>query len=249
MNAYLNRWDMEADPASAFSRESVWFLHKRLSGETSLRTRFFTRDEGIVDALYKGGRTPKKHALLQAFTPLWVTFNVRHEWHYVQKLEVESPPLPLQGPALFSGLYVNEIIHRLLKPLDPAPDLFTDYVTTLSALAVAPDRLAIEPILRQFERALLSAVGYEVSLTHEAISGALIDPSARYQLKVGVGFVAAKEGHSGAHLRAFAENDWNASPAVLTTAKSIMRKAIAHALNGEPIQSRIFYPKSEPVPV
>ena len=217
----------------------AFFIHKRVSGDTSLRVRFLTQEFGMVDALYKGARMPKKQAILQPFMQLWLALDVRHDWYYVRQLESEVPSIVLSGHTLFAGLYLNEILHGLLKPFDAHPSLFLIYINTLHGLSNASDRLEIELILRRFERALLSAVGYAFSLTHEATSDRLIEPSLRYQFRVGSGFVLSKEGFLGAHLLALADDSFDEDR--LRTAKIIMRQAIVHAMDGREIHSRKLY--------
>lgn len=219
---------------------SAWFLHKRPSGDTSLRVSFFTREHGIIEALYKGGRTPKKQAILQPFMPLWLVLDERNNWYYVQKLECESQALTLPGLALFAGLYVNEILYSMIKPQDACEALFSAYVRTIESLATASCRLTVEPILRRFERQLLNTAGYALSLTHEAESGELITAERTYQFMAGVGLIGAKNGLLGAHILAMAEDKFDDAD-TLRTAKMIHREAIAHAMDGKVIQTRALY--------
>lgn len=219
---------------------SAWFLHKRLSGDTSCRVSFYTREHGIIEALYKGGRTPKKQALLQPFTPLWLVLDVKREWYYVRQLELEAPSLFLKGHSLFSALYLNEILYMLLKPRDPDQDLYFAYVNALEGLAKASERLMLEPIIRRFERSLLSAVGYALELTHDAKTGRNIDPSGHYHFIAGVGLIESQKGLSGAHILAFADDRLDCIES-MRTAKLITRKAIALAIDGKEIQSRAFF--------
>lgn len=218
----------------------AFFLHKRVSGETSFRVRLFTFEHGVIDALFKGGRTPKKQLHLQSFTPLWVSLDVRGGWYYVRQLECDAPPHVFVGDALFSGLYMNELIYLMLKPHDPSPVLFKSYISALQALANVSDRLSIEPILRRFERSLLSATGYEVSLRHDAQTGRQIESALCYQYKVGTGFIVSKEGISGAHILAVCDDRLD-SLDVLRVAKFIMRQSINFALDGKSIKTRGLY--------
>ena len=218
----------------------AWFLHKRASGDTSLRVSFFTKEHGIVEALYKGGRTPKKQAVLQPFMPLWLSLDTRRDWYYVQKVECESPAFVLPGLALFAGLYVNEILYSMLKPHDASTKLFTAYVKTIEALARASCRLTVEPVLRRFERVLLNAAGYALSLTHDAQSGELITPEQTYQFVAGFGLVCAKNGLLGTCILAIADDKLD-DPNILRTAKIIHREAIAHAMDGKVIKTRALY--------
>jgi hypothetical protein len=54
----------------------------------------------------------------------------------------------LIGEALFSGLYLNELLIRLLPAEDPHPGVFDHYAATLLALA---EGRPLEPLLRSFE--------------------------------------------------------------------------------------------------
>ena len=221
---------------------NAWFLRSYPSGDTSLRTIFFTCEYGIVEALYKGGRTPKKKYNLQPFMPLWLALDVRYEWHYVRNLESNSPALYLRGQALFSGLYVNELLCSMLKPHDAAPVLFEAYVKTLQGLTQAVDRLCIESLLRRFECVLLDVAGYAVSFTHDAQTGQEINPDAFYRFVAGAGFYVSKDGFSGQHILAFSTGKLEDAE-TLRTVKGFMRQAMAHALDGKEIQSRKLYHK------
>lgn len=219
---------------------NAWFLHKRLSGETSYRVSFFTQEHGIIEALYKGGRAPKKQALLQPFAPLWLALDVKHDWYYVRQLELESSALRLDGHLLYSALYLNELLYLLLKPRDPDPDLYVAYVKALHELSHSADRTSIEPILRRFEKALLSAVGYALDLCCEAMSDKEIDASSYYHFIPGVGLLPAKEGLKGEYIHAFAEDRLVCTES-RRVAKSITRKAVSLAIDGKEIQSRKFF--------
>lgn len=218
----------------------AWFLRSFPSGDTSLRISFFTKEYGIVDALYKGGRTPKKKSALQAFMPLWLALDVRHEWYYVRHLESDAPILFLPGKTLFAGLYVNEILYAMLKPHDAVPILFDAYIDTLQGLTEVSDRLDIESLLRRFERVLLDVTGYGVSFTQDAKTGQAIQPSAFYRFAAGFGFYESKDGFLGQHIMAFSLGKLEDAD-TLKAVKSFMRQAIAHAMDGREIQTKKLY--------
>lgn len=194
----------------------------------------------MVTGLCKGGRTPGKQSSLQAFTPVWVVFDERRDWHYVRQLEVTSMPLNLIGQNLFAGLYVNELLYHALRPQDQNAELYDVYKHTLHALTEVTEQLALEILLRRFEWTLLAACGYQMSLTHDARSGLMIIPEGQYTLIVGEGFIIVEQGICGAHILALAEGKLD-DPLVLKSAKRIMRRAIDHALGGRSIKSRELY--------
>lgn len=219
----------------------AWVLHKIPSGDSSARVTFFTREKGILNCLCKGGRTPKKQALLQAFSPLWLSLDSRRDWHYAHHIEPLRMSLNLKGNALFAGLYVNELLYYALKPMDSQPELFDVYLNTLQGLSIMNERLAIEMLLRRFEWFLLQSCGYLVSFNHTADSRIPIVANQYYQFVAGRGFITAERGIPGACILALAQGHFEQLD-VLKTAKFIMRQAIDHFLEGRILKSRSLYP-------
>lgn len=218
----------------------AWVLHKRTIGDTSAQVTFFTREKGLVCASFKGGRTPKKQALLQAFTPLWLSLDATRDWHFVRHIEALSPSLTLSNECLFSGLYVNELLYNALTPLEPSAVLYDAYVHTLNSLTIATQRLTLEVILRRFEWQLLHVCGYQISLTEDAYTGVSIEADKYYTFIPGDGLVNSQKGILGVHIIAFAQDSFEDMGA-LKAAKWIMRRAIDHALEGTPIKSRALF--------
>ncbi|MBA2709822.1 MAG: DNA repair protein RecO [Tatlockia sp.] len=217
----------------------AWVLHKKPSGDSSLRLTFFTRKMGIVECLYKGGRTPKKQAVLQPFQSLWLNLNVHRDWYFVRHIEIIKNTIPLKGNALFAGFYVNELLYYALKPQDPQPELFNAYVQVMQGLSAISERLAIEILLRRFEWILLKACGYSLKPQNG------FKQEHYYQLIAGEGFVKAEAGFSGKDIIELAEGRLE-TLSVLKSAKLIMRQAIDHLLNGRVLKSRsLFLAKSD----
>lgn len=218
----------------------AWVIHKQWSGDTSARVSFFTRELGLIQCLCKGGRTPKKQSLLQAFTPLWVSVDERYDRYYTKNLESISPMLHLEGNSLFSGLYLNELLYYALSPVVPDTELFNAYLMTLKGLVLTQDRLVVEPLLRRFEWTLLKACGYSFSFTEETRTGVLIGANAYYQFVAGEGFLSASKGIPGEHLLAIADDNLS-NIDYLKSAKMIMRQAIDHLLGGREIKARLLF--------
>jgi len=213
----------------------AWLLHKVPSGETSVRLSLFTCDKGIVPCLYKGGRTPKKQAILQPFTPLCLFLNNNKDWYYARNLETTSAPLHMKGLSLFAALYINELVYYALKPLDPHPELYESYQYTLQGLASITEQLAIESLLRKFEWVLLRECGYMLSFMDDRESAA-----EYYQFVIGKGFTVAEEGLLGDHIFAITQGQF-IDVQVLKTAKLVMRQAITHLLGGRELKSRALF--------
>jgi len=218
----------------------AWVIRKDWSGDTSAWVVFFTKEFGLIRCYYKGGRLPKKQALLQPFIPLWLSLDVRRDAYFVRLLEMVDNSPVLIGQTLFAGLYINELVYYALAQNDPHPTLHVDYSNVLQSLNNTKDRKTIEKSLRRFERGILFACGSHMSLTHEADSSRPIVENNVYQFIPGLGFNRSTEGISGRHLLAFARDELD-DEAVLKEAKYIMRRAIGHALEGREIKSRALY--------
>lgn len=215
-------------------------LHKSWSGDTSARVHFFTRELGLIQSLCKGGRTPKKQSLLQPFTPLWLALDERYDQLFLRSVESTEPTLVLNGSALFSALYVNELLFYVLKPMSADAQIFDSYWATLTALTKACDRTSIETILRRFEWTLIKACGYSFSWTEEAGGAARIDPSKHYAFIASEGFIRQTQGIPGEHILALAEDKLEGAY-ILKSAKNIMRQAIDHLTGGKTIKARSLF--------
>ena len=223
----------------------AWVLHKQWSGDASARVAFFTREVGLIHCFCKGGRTPKKQAFLQAFTPLWISIIERYNRYYAQTVEGSSPTLPLTGNSLFASLYINEILYYVLSPNYPDPALYDAYLYTLNGLALTTERLVIEALLRRFEWTLLQASGYSFSLIQDARSGNLIVADSYYRFIAGEGFIIDSTGIPGTHILALSQDNLN-DVAHLKSAKRIMRQAIDHLVGGRVIKTRALYTQDIP---
>lgn len=138
---------------------------------------------------------------------------------------------PLQGMALYCGLYLNELLVRLLPRADAAPELFRIYQATLAGLQQPglPD-----PWLRVFEWQLLQQLGYGFSWQHDSDAQPL-QPERYYRFEPGRGFVAAASGLSGAGVLAFSTGSRDL--AVWRLARQVLRQALDDVLQ-QPLCSR-----------
>ena len=79
----------------------------------------FTLNQGRVSVIVHGarkaqGKRSAKRALVQPFTPLMVSFTGRGEVRTSVQFDAAGPPLTIVGDYLYSGLYVNELLLKLL---------------------------------------------------------------------------------------------------------------------------------------
>jgi len=227
------------------SAQTAFVLHSRPYRESSALVDFFT-PQGRLRAVLRGARG-KAGTLARPFVPLEVEFRGRGELKNVGRLDSAGQAYWLDGNALFSGMYLNELLIRLLPAEDSHPAMFHHYAATLPALAA---KRPLEPILRSFEWRLLSELGYGFALDTD-IAGQPIVAKGLYRLLPDTGLEPVGQFQpglfNGAELLAMAEADWNV-PGALAAAKRLMRQALAPHLGGRPLVSRELFMNIKEVP-
>ncbi|AIR89751.1 DNA repair protein RecO [Pseudomonas cremoricolorata] len=220
--------------------QPAYVLHSRAYKETSALVDLFTA-QGRVRAVLRRARG-KGGSQVRPFVLLEVELRGRGELKNVNRLDTVGVAAWLNGDGLFSGLYLNELLMRLLPAEAPHPHLFEHYTLTLQALAAGRP---LEPLLRAFEWRLLDELGYGFSLTHD-IDDQPIVAEGLYRLLVDAGLqrveLAQPGLFSGIQLHALAEADWEA-PGALLAGKRLMRQALAVHLGSKPLVSRELFRK------
>lgn len=227
-------------------------LHRRSYRETSYLTDLFTLELGKVSAVARGVRGNKgdKKSLLQSFQPLLLSVSGKHELRNLHQLESAGSMLQLTGHQLFSAMYLNELLNRLLPKEVPHPELFISYHQSLQWLADGGD---IEPCLRQFELSLLDEMGYGCDLTQEYENGKTIEPNVDYCLVLENGIKridVSAQGEQGLNLQGtnrftgeallqVSQHIW--TPNSLQCAKRITRMALSPLLGIKPLKSRELF--------
>jgi len=224
-------------------------LHRWDYGNTSLLVELFIRPQGRLPVIAKGAKRPRTAAaaLLQPFRPLLLGVTGRGEVRTLTQVEPAGVAVPLVGPTLYCGFYLNELIMRLLGRGDPHERLYDHYQTALVDLAGAEE---VAGVLRRFELRLLEQTGYAMVLDREADQGRPLDPEARYQYDPQHGpraCAAAAPGFSvaGSTLLALG-GDRQLQGAAAREARELMRRVLAHYLGGRPLKSRELFRRSLP---
>lgn len=221
--------------------QPAWILHRRAYRDTSLLLDCFTRYNGRLPVVARGGRK-RKGLVLDPFRPMLIALAGRGEVKTLRSAEPADIAAPMQGDALTCGLYVNELLVRLLPQSEAHEVLFAEYGKVVEALASATTAREQQICLRVFERKLLADAGYALQLTHEAETERAIEPAAYYQYHHDLGprFAGDVEGSglvSGAVLLALARGQFD-SDHQLRGARNFMRAAVDHRLGGRPLNSR-----------
>ncbi|MDX1490524.1 MAG: DNA repair protein RecO [Pseudohongiellaceae bacterium] len=178
--------------SSRINLQPAYVLHTQAFQNTSLLVDFFCIDYGRVRAVAKGARRNKSktRSYLQAFQPLLIGLSGRGELKTLSAVEGSVSALTLVGRRLFCGMYINELMVRLVQSNEAHPELYEAYQQSLIGLHGDGD---VEQILRAFEFSLLHELGYGIDMTTEAHSGALLEDEGRYLFFPDRGFVSTFE--------------------------------------------------------
>ncbi|MBV7261898.1 DNA repair protein RecO [Photobacterium sp. WH24] len=226
--------------------QRCFVLHSRHYSETSLILDVFSEESGRITLIAKGARRKRSNlkGALQPFTPLFIKWTGRGTMPVLTHAEPISIGLPMRSYILYSALYVNEILARVLEVQTPYPALFLDYLNVLRGLAQAENP---EPALRRFELALLDHLGYGVDFLHCAGSGLPVDDEMTYNYREQRGFIASMVAgqltFTGRQLKAIAARHFE-SQDQLRAAKRFTRMALKPYLGSKPLKSReLFVPR------
>jgi DNA repair protein RecO (recombination protein O) len=159
--------------------EPAYVLHGRPFRDSSLIVEIFSREHGRQGIVARGARGAKSkwRNILQPFRPLLLSWNQRSDLGTLTGADQVASPPPLIGESLLCGLYINELLMRLLHRSDPHPNLFEAYQLMLTALS---KDASIQKELRLFEGKLLHSLGFGLQLEFEADSGDPIEKNALY---------------------------------------------------------------------
>jgi DNA repair protein RecO (recombination protein O) len=222
--------------------QPAYVLHHRPYRDTSRIVDLFTRDHGRLTVFARGVRGKSGlAAALQAFQPILVSWSGKGEAGQLNTAELVGEPTNLPSARLLSGFYLNELLLKLLHLHDPQLEIFNLYNLTVQTLKTGGDELSA---LRLFEKGLLQALGFGLSLEHEAESGLPIERQRCYRyvlelgpLPVSADINPAKGVYSGATLLALAAETLT-DPQHRSDARYLLRSALDHVLDGRRLQSR-----------
>ncbi|GAA5647991.1 MULTISPECIES: DNA repair protein RecO [Vibrio] len=230
--------------------QRCFVLHRRPYSESSLILDVFSEEFGRVTLMSKGARSKRSNlkGALQPFTPLLLKWSGNGSMKTLRQAEPISLGLPLSGIHLYSAMYVNELLGRVLMAEVPMPGLFHDYLAALTELAQTDNP---EPALRRFELALLAAMGYGVDFLHCAGSGEPIEPDMTYRYREQKGFIASVRNDNltfvGNELIAISERRF-VTKEQLRAAKRFTRIALKPYLGGKPLKSRELFMAKTGIP-
>jgi DNA repair protein RecO (recombination protein O) len=218
--------------------EPAYVLHSRSFRESSLIVEAFSREHGRIAVVARGAKSARSRwrNVLQPFRPLLLSWNQKSDLGTLTAADQVASPPPLQGQSLYCGMYLNELLMRLLHRGDPHVEVFERYRQVLSELAMEAQP---QPVLRVFEKHLLEAIGYAMLLDSEFDKGGEIQSQGWYDYMPDRGPVLrsgpGKGRVSGKALLALHTEEL--ADEVLPELRMLMRTVIGYHLGGKPLAS------------
>ena len=204
-----------------------------------------SREYGRVGLVARGARAAKSRwrNRLQPFRPLLLDWSQRGELGTLTGAEEVATLPPLRGEALMCGLYANELLVRFLHRSDPHSEVFDHYRQLVASLSAGDQ---VQPLLRLFERDVLTAVGLGLQLDTEHGGGEEIDAGAWYEYQPDSGPVRRQPSErenlrlvSGAALIALRSGQIEAE--TQRELKMLMRHVIRYHLGDKPLASHDLF--------
>ncbi|WDE06372.1 DNA repair protein RecO [Thalassomonas viridans] len=223
--------------------QRAYLLHSRPFKDNQHLVELLTENDGKVAALVYMNKSSKasKSGLLQPFTPLNLVLKGNNSLKRLSRVEAAAKSYPLSGDSLYSAMYLNELLVRLLAEHVPCEALYLSYHESLLALTQPP---SIEIILRKFELVLLEELGIPLDFTPVMQASC-----ASFYYQPELGFVPDDNQqlfpcYRREELAAIARQDFS-SKSVLLCFKRLMRQVLSDLLGAKPLHSRKLFTKRE----
>ena len=165
-----------------------YILHQKPYGESRSLIYLFSEEWGVVHGIGKKN--------LPLFVPIQFFGNGKNSLKTFSQSQILQNHITLTGQSLYAGMYLNEILQKLLPVEEPFAEIWQAYqqcVANMATLFVDPvqspyDMTRLKWYLRRFENVLFEQLGYGFDFAKDAL-GDLIAPSQRYQYQLQQGFM------------------------------------------------------------
>ncbi|PCK08272.1 MAG: DNA repair protein RecO [Alteromonadaceae bacterium] len=246
-SALYEAWAMTSDKWQ--KTELAYILHSRKYNDSDVILELFSATYGRVTAVVNTSKQSFRYEAYQPFCPYSIAWSGRSNFKKIRYIDALSQSIPLQAQAIFCGMYLNELLLRLLYEQEPQDALVFYYQQTLLDFA-SLDGLSLgelEPILRRFELYLLDELGYGLYLSDDE-DGNVLDGNSSYQYVNQRGLVPLGSYlpddkqliFSGDVFKQIAARDFSDAK-IKFAAKLLCRKALAALLGGKPIKARELF--------
>ena len=159
----------------------------------------------------------------------------------------------ISGQHQYAGLYLNEILWRLLPTEDPMPVLWQHYQNSLQQLKQPLTADELRLCLRQFETYLFNELGFALTLKHDSLDQP-IESDCAYRFLPDMGLVPIVHNEDnenvitqtvfkGSEVLVMVEE--GISTVTLNTWSRLHRQLIDHLLDYQPLQSRLLWQQQQ----
>lgn len=219
--------------------EQAYCMHARRYRESSRIVEILTPEHGLVSCLAHSSKK-KNSSVDLLFTPLLISWSGKGELFtltHVESVEVKQVTSPAVS---IMGMYLNELILKLVPKSSPSKEIFELYENVIRLLENGDSQ---EKILRLFEIELLELVGHGLSLDKEVDHETPITEDEFYRYDVGLG--PAKVPHENTAWNVIKgstliglQSPLSMNASCLSEAKRLMRGVINWHLDGRLLHSR-----------
>jgi DNA repair protein RecO (recombination protein O) len=191
---------------------------------------------------------------LQPFSPLLIASVGRGELKTSTTIDFPGKPFGLMGKGLMLGLYVNELLYRLLDRFEPIAGLYQGYEDLLSELVLSEQSMSGQQLsikepggevtaIRRFELCLLQELGYGINFEYDSRDGQPISADLDYRFVVHEGFHAIRESQgetfSGVEVLRIASGELEQVDSKRLL--NLTRLSLAELLGDKPLKSRSLF--------
>lgn len=216
-----------------------YILHRRNYRESSLLLELITLELGRISVICKGVKKKKSvNYCLRPFTRIHFDLVEFSDLAILKDAETLGNSFELHGNQLIAGMYLNELLYRLLERHEPIASIYQLYEDTLEAISFHKH---FAHYVRQFEYKLLSELGYGFDLTLDNKNDP-IQPHTFYQFLPSDGFMPVKnysqrtDVFQGSDILAISHWDLS-TQAILKTCKRLLFQALKPLIGDKPLMS------------
>lgn len=216
----------------------AYLIHRRAYQDNSLLLDFLTLEHGRIRLVARGSRQSKTK--LQMFMQLRISYAGRGELKSLSAWEVDDTPRVLSGERLILGVYINELVERLLHEGEAHEQLFAAYQSFIGQLPGLP---SVEQHwqLRLFENQLLESLGYGLDFAYDD-QGEFVHGEKRYHYHEQLGFQSSASGIiPGELLLQLAQQGDVPDAEQLKICRNLNRQRLQPLLGDKPLHSRELY--------
>ncbi len=208
--------------------------------ESSLIVDVLTYNYGRRSLMAKGARRMKSQfrGYVRPFQLSRVGWIGKNETPTMTSLVHKAGALAINGRRMYCSYYLNELIIRFVRQATPQPKLFMAYQEALERLI---DQESEFDTLRVFEKNMLRALGYGLTLLTEADGSTPVRRDRLYRFDYESGPIPAtqstEDSVAGGVLIAIAEENFD-SAAIRQECRLFLKRAIEYYCEGKTDRSR-----------